>query len=590
VPDLVPHRLRRAWVAAGHCPDRDLWTAFRATAAAHPARVAVVSDAEGEVTYGELAHRAALLAAGLRAAGLAGRHVVATRLAPTWRTFAADLAIAALGGLALPCLPGHGARDLAALLGTSRAVALLTDPDADADADTDAVVHGLRDRLPYLRTVAAVDALVAAGAREAPFEPEPVEPEAPARVLVSSGSEAAPKMVVYSHNALLGGRGSYVAAALATGTTGAGESGAAAGADPTCASAAPVSAAPGAAAHENPAAPAPVSADPGAGAHQGPGGRAPARLLLLVPPASSFGSLALVALVRCGATVLLPPSGRFDPGWALRAVGWWRPTHVAGVPTMLRRMAEHDAAPGEDLSSLGAVISSGAALTPPVLGAVLGRFRRPLLNVYGSTDGVNCRAVWREPSADVRWAGRPDPAVTGIRVCDAEGRPVPPGEAGEIQARGPMTPLGHLGDPGLDARNRAPGGWVRTGDLGVLDAHGELHVVGRLRQVVNRGGRTLSPAEVEALAEGHPALAEAVCVAVPDEELGERLCVCVVPRAGMPAPTLAELCGWLTDRHGLERHKLPERLVVLDALPLAATGKVCRRTVTALAHACTAAY
>jgi non-ribosomal peptide synthetase component E (peptide arylation enzyme) len=123
----------------------------------------------------------------------------------------------------------------------------------------------------------------------------------------------------------------------------------------------------------------------------------------------------------------------------------------------------------------------------------------------------------------------------------------------------------------------------------VLDAAGDLHVVGRLRQVVNRGGLTLSPAEVEALAEGHPALAEAVCVAVPDEELGERLCVCVVPRAGTPAPTLAELCGWLTDRHGLERHKLPERLVVLDALPLAATGKVCRRTVTALAHACTAA-
>ncbi len=101
-----------------------------------------------------------------------------------------------------------------------------------------------------------------------------------------------------------------------------------------------------------------------------------------------------------------------------------------------------------------------------------------------------------------------------------------------------MTPLCYVAAPGLDRRYRTADGWVRTGDLGKLDEQGRLHVLGRLKNVVIRGGQTISPAEVERELGAHSGLAEAVCVAVPDEEYGERLCACVRPAPGAPAPSL----------------------------------------------------
>jgi acyl-CoA synthetase (AMP-forming)/AMP-acid ligase II len=167
--------------------------------------------------------------------------------------------------------------------------------------------------------------------------------------------------------------------------------------------------------------------------------------------------------------------------------------------------------------------------------------------------------------------GRPDPAVTDIRVVD-----------GEICARGPMTPLCYVDAPELDRRHRLPGGWVRTGDAGFFDADGTLHVVRRLKRVVIRGGYTISPAEVERALDGHPVVAEAACVPVPDPDLGERLCACVTVRPGHRAPSLDQLTAFLRER-GLSRRKLPEHLVVLPELPLGRTGKVCLPTVTRLA-------
>jgi non-ribosomal peptide synthetase component E (peptide arylation enzyme) len=213
-------------------------------------------------------------------------------------------------------------------------------------------------------------------------------------------------------------------------------------------------------------------------------------------------------------------------------------------------------------------------MPPPVEQRIRARFRTPVILVYGSTDGVNCHNA-----VD----GRPDPAVATITITDDDGRPLPRCTRGEIRARGPMTPLSYVADPELNTRYRTPGGWVRTGDHGFLDEHSVLHVTGRGRQVILRGGRTISPAEVEACLSGHPALTEVTCVGVPDADLGERLCACVVPRPGHPPPTLAELAEYLRTRHDLEPVKFPERLIVLPGLPLGPTGKVCRTTLTRLA-------
>ncbi len=134
-----------------------------------------------------------------------------------------------------------------------------------------------------------------------------------------------------------------------------------------------------------------------------------------------------------------------------------------------------------------------------------------------------------------------------------------------------MTPLCYVGAPELDARYRTPDGWVRTGDLGYLDAESVLHVVGRLKDIVIRGGANISPAEVERELTAHPQVRDVACVGVPDPLMGERLAACVVAR-GAHAPTLASLGEHLTGR-GLERRKHPEQLLVVPELPLTAAGK-----------------
>jgi len=410
----------------------------------------------------------------------------------------AELAVAALGALALPCPSVLGARDTVSLLGRSLARAVVTGTAELADA-----VRSVRHELPRLREVFVTgqvpDDLP-------PVDPTPVDAEAPARVLVSSGSEAEPKMVAYSHNALVGGRANYLRAVRGT--------------------------------------------DP--------------RDLVLVPLASAFGSFGVPATIAAhGGTLVL--TGPFDPAGALRAITRHRPAHVFGVPTMLRRMAQAPTVDGEDLTSLRGVVASGADLPADTALECRRRFGRPVTNVYGSSDGVNCHTATGGAGVGV-----PDLAVTDIRVV-----------SGEIQALGPMTPLCYVGSIELDGRYRMPGGWVRTGDRGEFDENGALHVVGRLRQIAVRGGLNISLAEVERHIGSHPSVADVACLPVPDPDLGERVCAYVQQRQSTAELSLAELTGFLERERGLERPKLPERLVVLAELPVGPTGKVCRRTLAA---------
>ena len=311
-------------------------------------------------------------------------------------------------------------------------------------------------------------------------------------------------------------------------------------------------------------------------------GAAPMRALVLVPLASSMGSLGTyVTIARLGGTLVL--LDRFAPDAALRSIARHRPTHVFAVPTMLRRIVARPRPSRGDVASLRAVVASGAALDAATRSACERDLRCTVIEVYGAADGVNCHtAAWRGPRPS-GIVGRPDPRVAAIRVVDERGRPAPAGTAGEIWARGPMTPLCHVNAPELDLAQRAPGGWVRAGDRGVLGADGALRLVGRTRQIVVRGGLNVSLAEVESQLLAHPAVVDAACVGIEDDDLGERLCACVVLSGDAPELALDELDAFLAEERGLERGKLPDALLVLDELPLGATGKACRRTLSALA-------
>nr|WP_097232865.1 class I adenylate-forming enzyme family protein [Streptomyces zhaozhouensis] len=527
LPDLVPLAERRSWVAGGLCPDRDVAALFRERVAAHPARQAVVEAGDppgGGWDYATLDAEVRRIAALFTEAGLGAGDVVALRLPNGRAAVAAELAVYAIGAVALPYPPGGGRRDTLALLGRARAAGAVFAEHSDL---------ALADRLPTLRAVFTTDeapAGRAGGVRwlGAPartrWRPGAVDPTAPARLMVSSGSEAEPKMVAYSHHAMGGGRARYLRA---------------------------------------------LTPDPG-----------PRRHLVLVPLGSSFGSCGVLTVAALGGTLLVLPA--FDPAEALRAASAHRATHLFAVPTMLRRIAERPPSPGEDLSTLVATVSSGAELPPATAEVTERRLGRPVITVYGSSDGVNCHTR-ATPAAPAGFVGVPDPAVVAVRIVGPDGRELPAGEPGEIQARGPMTPLCHLGERADDARHRTPDGWVRTGDLGRLDARGRLFLLGRLRNVVIRGGYNISPAEVERHLAAHPDVAEVACVPVPDPDLGERLCACVRPAPGAPPPTLAALQAFLRDTRGLERRKLPELLLPVAEMPHGPTGKVCRRTLTARA-------
>ncbi|NUR90950.1 MAG: long-chain fatty acid--CoA ligase [Nonomuraea sp.] len=519
IADRVPRSLRARWSAAGLCPDRDLYSLFAEHVRATPHREAV-ADETGSLGFAALDARVRRAAAALASAGRGPSDIVAVLLPNGIDAVVAELAVAAIGAVALPVPHTRGRRDVVSLLNHSRAVALVADAAFDAG-----------DELPYLEEVwtfgapgtRSLDDVDARQVRE--WRPACPPAESPARILLSSGTESEPKMVAYSHNAMAGGRGAYLRAVV-------GEDG-------------------------------------------------PTRHLLLVSLASSYGSCGTsVLLARHGGTLVLRP--RFDPADALRAIERHRPTHLYGVPTMLRRMAEC----GEraDLSSLRRVVTSAQPLQRDTRDACARHFGVPLVNVYGSTDGVNCH-TGRDPG---RWApglaGTPDPAVADITIRDEQGEPLPPGEEGEIWALGPMTPLCYVAAPDLDERYRAPGGWVRTGDLGRLDPDGTLMVLDRLKRVVIRGGLSISPAEVERELSTHPDVADVFCVPVPDDDLGERMCACVSPRKGAEVPPPAALIAYLRDVRGLERRKLPERFLPLPELPLGPTGKVCAATLARLAE------
>ena len=517
--DHVPRELRRAWASAGHCPDRDLFALFTEHRREHPDKPAVL-DERGAVSYAELDDLARRTAAGLADLGVGEGDVVGVQLDNDRWACGTELAVAALGAVALPYPPGRGDMEAASLLGRAgaRAAVVLAEHRGFPCA---ARTRALGDQLPDLEVVVAhgdvagcpsLEELAATGRS---FQPAAPDPDGPARILISSGSEAEPKMVLYSHNALAGGRGRFMGELRR---------------------------------------------------------RSPQlRNLFLLPLGSAFGAHAVPsALAAHGGTLVLQE--RFAPGSAAAAIDEHRPDHVFAVPTMLRRLLDH----APEFSPRAFVLGGGAldAGTARRAGEVLGS---AVINLYGSADGVTCHSdvdgrsdVDGLPDGSV---GRPDPAAAEIRVVDEQLQDVPTGEIGEILARGPMTPMRYVGAPELDERKRTRGGWVRTGDAGFLGANGTLTVVGRREDVINRGGLNISPAQVEGVLTTHPQVADAACVPVADPVLGERMCACVASGAQL---TLDQITAHLGER-GLDPRRFPELLLVLPRLPLGPAGKVDRR-------------
>ncbi|GAB6062768.1 AMP-binding protein [Deferrisoma palaeochoriense] len=249
-----------------------------------------------------------------------------------------------------------------------------------------------------------------------------------------------------------------------------------------------------------------------------------------------------------------------------------RVTAVVWVPTLANRFVQHSRLGEYDLSSLAKMHSGGAASSPELIRAV-----RALgcvyYNGYGGTEGQTT-ITRRDDDLDTVCAtvGRPTCPYDEYRVLDPLGREVPPDHTGELVIKGPGVFSGYLDNPEENAVAFTPDGWFRTGDLAQIDERGYVTLVGRVKEMINRGGESISASEVERLVGAHPAVVAVAVVPMPDPDLGERVCAYVQLRPGESA-SFEDIVSFLKERGASVLH-WPERVVFVDDLPLTKTGKV----------------
>ena len=281
-----------------------------------------------------------------------------------------------------------------------------------------------------------------------------------------------------------------------------------------------------------------------------------------------------MATLSAGGTVVVPP--RFDPMtfWAdaeAHGATWYSAVPTIHQMLLMRNRGERP----RGAQRLRFIRSSSSALSPATMRELESRFGAPVIEAYGMTEASHQMASNPLPPGDRRpgSVGR----ETGIRigVMGESGALLAPGEAGEVVIQGPSIIDGYANNPTANAEGFRDG-WFRTGDQGRLSEDGYLSLVGRLKEMINRGGEKIAPREIDEVLLQHPAVSEAVAFGTPHERWGEEVAAAVVLRETVSEK---ELLGFARER--LADYKVPSRLFIVETIPRTATGKIQRRNVAA---------
>jgi acyl-CoA synthetase len=277
---------------------------------------------------------------------------------------------------------------------------------------------------------------------------------------------------------------------------------------------------------------------------------------------------------------------RFDAEGVLAAIERYRVTVLAAVSTQFVMLLNSPAFASHDLSSLRVMFTGGEMVPFERAREFEERTGAKVLQFYGSNETGALSATTPDDPLELRLrtAGRVIPEMH-VRLLDPETDAdiTAGGGPGVPAGNGPALCLGYWDDAAANARLFTADGWMRMGDLATIDADGYLTVVGRTSDVIIRGGKNLSAAQVEDEVSSHPAVALCAAVAMPDETFGERVCVFAELRSGYTELTLAEVCEHL-QRRGAGKELWPERFVVLDALPRSSGGKLAKGELTEMAR------
>jgi acyl-CoA synthetase (AMP-forming)/AMP-acid ligase II len=282
-----------------------------------------------------------------------------------------------------------------------------------------------------------------------------------------------------------------------------------------------------------------------------------------------------LATLATGGAVVVP--SKFSPLSFWRIVRDSGATWYSAVPTihqlLLARVQPGDARPA-GAENLRFIRSCSASLPPQVMHDLEAAFGAPVLEAYGMTEAAHQMATNPLPPGK-RLPGSVGPGSdVRISIRDDQGRELAPGERGEVCISGPNVITGYENNPEANATAFFEGGWFRTGDQGILDAEGYLTLVGRLKELINRGGEKISPREIDEVLLTHPAVSEAVCFGVPHQTWGEEVAAAVVLRE---AVTEADLHAFCKER--LAEFKRPKQIHITETIPRTATGKIQRRVV-----------
>jgi acyl-coenzyme A synthetase/AMP-(fatty) acid ligase len=506
-PDAADYYASGYWCAEDLCSD------FEAVVAADPLKAALRVD-ERAIAYGDLAHAAAALSTRLAAGGVERGDVVILLGRNSIAAAIAVLACFHRGAVAAPLPPMFGAGQLSALIAQTGAKALIGfGGDAEVakceeHADAIACLIALRDEV--------VDELLATG-EQAPHEP--VDADALAAVLHSSGTTSVPKGIMHSTNTLRYATQQLLARWELT--------------------------------------------------------RADTHLV--VAEFGFVGSLVfgyLPALLSGATAVLLP---RWDAEEALRLIEEHRCSYTMLMPTNGADVLEAARYTDRDLSSLRVLCAAG--LTSERREEMYEVVGLPPLADYGLSEvpGHVCHGLQERREKIIETEGRPYEG-TRLRILRPDGEDAEPGELGAIVVNGPSRFLGFLGNERLTRESLTDWGGYVTGDLGYLDEDGHLVYVGRTKDIIRRGGVTIVPADVEPVLVRHPAVREAAIVPLPDERLGERACAAVILEAEAVAPTLADLREFLAGE-GLAKYMWPESIEVFDDFPRTSSLKPVKRDI-----------
>mgnify|MGYP001822477074 CR=1 FL=1 len=298
------------------------------------------------------------------------------------------------------------------------------------------------------------------------------------------------------------------------------------------------------------------------------------RLCIPVPMYHCFGMvLGKLACVTTGATAVFPADA-FEAGSVLETVDAERCTALHGVPTMFIAELEHPEFDRYDLTALRTGIMAGAPCPVEVMKKVIARMHMAeVLIAYGQTEcsPVNHMTLADDPLAKrVETVGRAGPHLE-VKIVDEQGEIVPVGTAGDICTRGYAVMKGYWEDPEKTAETVDADGWLHSGDLGVMDEEGYVAVVGRLKDMIIRGGENIYPREIEEFLYTHPKIQDAKVIGVADEKYGEEVCAWVQLKDGetLTEDEIRDFC-----KANIAYFKVPRYVRLVDEFPMTITGKV----------------